>query len=269
MDEYYFYNGELVKNESISTGNIPPNAIYEVMRLIDGKPLFFEDHMERFENSVNRQGYVFNIPRGEVLNEIIFLCDANGYNENNVRIVYIPLEEDDSFDFVMYFSERIKLNQRERNSGVIVKTFEKQRKNPNIKTIGESFKDMKKEQNVFEYLFNNEDEIISEGSRSNVFFYKNGSIYTSPSDSVLLGITRKKVIQICENLHINVVFKEISLQEAYSMDCGFLTGTSIGVAPIARLNEKEYNNKHEVVQLLKQKYESLVNDYIKSFVLPE
>ncbi|MFZ7132983.1 MAG: aminotransferase class IV [Eubacteriales bacterium] len=273
LDEYYFYNGELVNDASIASESIPANAVYEVMKIIDGKPLFFEDHMERFHKSINKQGHIFDIPAGEILNEIAFLCQANKQINKNIKMIYIPLDEVDAFDFMMYFSPRITISQTQRDSGVKVKTMLLERHNPGIKTIGESYKDSISEiyhnKDLLELLLVNGDGIITEGSRSNVFFVKDNTVYTSPAEAILLGITRKKIIHLCQDKGVPIVYKKISVKEAYGMEGAFLTGTSIGVVPIRYIDDKEYNHQDDIIQRLAKGYHDSVQDDIINFVLPE
>src|SRR5436309_15351734 len=71
---------------------------------------------------------------------------------------------------------------------------------------------------------------VSEGSGENIFFVSDGVVLTPPlSSSILPGITRDSVIQICRALGITV--KERSLQRAalYVADELFFTGTAAEV----------------------------------------
>ena len=51
---------------------------------------------------------------------------------------------------------------------------------------------------LYEVLLVNRDGVITEGSRSNVFFIKSGEVYTPPTDAVLPGVTRTMIIRILE-----------------------------------------------------------------------
>lgn len=270
LDKYYFYNGEVVKNSSISYRNIPNDAIYEVLKVVKGKPLFFEDHMDRFNKSLKKQGYIFDMPLGEILNELAFLYQVNKVVNKNIKLIYIPLVDEESFDFMIYFTERIVLSSNEKNHGVMVKTLPLERHDPNIKTIGESYKEkIDNSDNAFELLLVNQQGIITEGSRSNVFFVKDGNIYTSSPENILLGITRKKIIELCNENSITLINKSITVEEAYNMDSAFLTGTSIGVVPISHIDGNKYKDNNDIIKYLSSKYDELSDSYIDNFVMPE
>src|SRR2546423_8854932 len=74
---------------------------------------------------------------------------------------------------------------------------------------------------------------VSEGSGENIFLVANGVVNTPPlSSSVLPGITRDSVIQICGELGLTI--KERSIQRAalYVSDELFFSGTAAEITPI-------------------------------------
>jgi branched-chain amino acid aminotransferase len=74
---------------------------------------------------------------------------------------------------------------------------------------------------------------VSEGSGENIFIVTNGIVITPPlSSSILPGITRDSVIQICAELGITI--KEVTIQRAalYVADELFFSGTAAEITPI-------------------------------------
>lgn len=79
---------------------------------------------------------------------------------------------------------------------------------------------------------------VSEGSGENIFLVHDGSVITPPlSSSILPGITRDSVIQICKGLGIKV--KERSIQRAalYVADELFFSGTAAEITPIRSVDK--------------------------------
>ncbi|MDX6271131.1 MAG: branched-chain amino acid aminotransferase [Acidobacteriota bacterium] len=79
---------------------------------------------------------------------------------------------------------------------------------------------------------------VSEGSGENIFLVHDGKVITPPlSSSILPGITRDSVIQICRELDIPVA--ETGLQRAalYVADELFFTGTAAEVTPIRSVDK--------------------------------
>ena len=74
---------------------------------------------------------------------------------------------------------------------------------------------------------------VSEGSGENIFLVHDGRVLTPPlSSSILPGITRDSVIQICRELSIPVVETGIQRAALYVADEVFFTGTAAEVTPI-------------------------------------
>ena len=78
---------------------------------------------------------------------------------------------------------------------------------------------------------------ISEGSGENVFFVKNGALYTPPATAGLLpGITRDAVLTIARDLGIEVHEQPIPREMVYIADEMFFSGTAAEITPIASVD---------------------------------
>ncbi|HEX8475236.1 MAG TPA: branched-chain amino acid transaminase [Pyrinomonadaceae bacterium] len=74
---------------------------------------------------------------------------------------------------------------------------------------------------------------VSEGSGENIFLIHDGKVITPPlSSSILPGITRDSVIQICRELEIPIAETGIQRAALYLADELFFTGTAAEVTPI-------------------------------------
>src|SRR5205085_11309388 len=74
---------------------------------------------------------------------------------------------------------------------------------------------------------------VSEGSGENIFVVSNGVVNTPPlSSSVLPGITRDSVIQICGELGLTTKERTIQRAALYVADELFFSGTAAEVTPI-------------------------------------
>jgi branched-chain amino acid aminotransferase len=74
---------------------------------------------------------------------------------------------------------------------------------------------------------------VSEGSGENIFLVYEGKVVTPPlSSSILPGITRDSIIEICRGLGITVEERSIQRAALYVADELFFTGTAAEVTPI-------------------------------------
>ncbi len=81
---------------------------------------------------------------------------------------------------------------------------------------------------------------VSEGSGENIFLVHDGKVVTPPlSSSILPGITRDSVIEICRELEIPVIESGIQRAALYVADELFFTGTAAEVTPIRSVDRIE------------------------------
>ena len=91
------------------------------------------------------------------------------------------------------------------------------------------------------------DGVVSEGSHTNIFFVKDGSVFTHPANEhILNGITRKIVLKLCSDLDIPIKEKPIAENEIEHMDEAFFTGTTTQVASIAQLGSRTFYKNDEI-----------------------
>lgn len=86
---------------------------------------------------------------------------------------------------------------------------------------------------------------VSEGSGENIFVVKDGKIYTPPlCASVLPGITRSSIIQLCKDLGIEVYEEMIPRELLYIADEVFFTGTAAEITPIRSIDKIRIGEGH-------------------------
>lgn len=78
---------------------------------------------------------------------------------------------------------------------------------------------------------------ITEGPGFNLFCSRDGRLIT-PAEGVLLGITRKTVIDLAESLNVKVEVGTLSETTLRSADEVFISSTAGGVIPITRIDGK-------------------------------
>jgi branched-chain amino acid aminotransferase len=103
-------------------------------------------------------------------------------------------------------------------------------------------------------------EFVAEGPGANVFFEKNGMLYTPPKGNILPGITRSTVIEICYELNIPVVEKLFRPAEMKGVDAAFYCGTAAEVVAIESLDHVPFRLAWEdsLSQVIQKAYKKLV-----------
>ena len=95
-----------------------------------------------------------------------------------------------------------------------------------------------KERNCFEAIYRRADGTLLEGTTSNLFIVKNGTITTPPlSAGVLPGVTRALVLRLAHRL-ARVREEPVTEAALYAASEAFITATSIEVVPIVRADRR-------------------------------
>jgi branched-chain amino acid aminotransferase len=84
---------------------------------------------------------------------------------------------------------------------------------------------------------------IAEAPGANFFMEKNGTLHTPAAGHILPGITRQTVLNICRELEIPVVERNIKAEELEGADSAFLCGTAAEIAGIESIDAKPFSKE--------------------------
>jgi len=226
----------------------PP--VYEVIRLIEGRPLFLTAHLERFSNSIKLAALDGVLSEADLVQGIVKLVDKTGLTHHNVRLEMGMLEH--GITWVLFMVVTHYPEEELYVQGVHTVTSDITRENPHAKIFrknyAQSISKIRSDSEAFEVILVDEDACVTEGSRSNLFFIKNNTIITAREEDVLLGISRLELCKLLFGLNIPIEMRAIRKSELPDFDACFLTGTSIKVLPIASIDTVNYaSSTHPLV----------------------
>jgi branched-chain amino acid aminotransferase len=263
---FLFINGELhPSSQAIIFDRIDGNSVYEVIKLIGGVPLFFEDHMARMRRSAALLGGGIEKPPGQVRAEIKDLVEKNGCADINVKLVWYP-EKERTF-FLTYFVLQDLPEDGAYRRGVHTILYDGERRNPQIKAVKTSYRErvrtVREAAGAYEALLVDDKGFISEGTRSNLFFSIDRQLCTPPSDTVLLGVTRQHVMALCRELSIDVQEKRLHKDDLNRIEAAFITGTTIDILPIGSIDRLQLASvRHPVIETIARTFAERVSAYI-------
>lgn len=237
----FLFNDEMIDNELFS-GCYSYNSenVYEVVRVIDSVILFWDEHYKRLVNSIS---LLFNreLDLRKLLDKVKLVIRENEIVNGNVRIEFV--RRGGFFDVYVY---PIKFYYPDFNCGVSVVTYEIERKNPTVKSYDYDFRrraeEVINERNVYEVLLVNRHGFITEGSRTNTYFIKDGVFFTAPSELVLSGVTRANVNRIINDLGFCLLEECVHVSDIGKFDACFLTSTSSNVLPVDMINDMRFDS---------------------------
>jgi branched-chain amino acid aminotransferase len=258
--KYVLYNEKIILSEELEIHHNTDLVVYEVIRVIDYIPLFFEDHIERLHNSCKVLGKTIELSDHLFFNLLTNLCKKNSKpignimievnfqgNQNQISARFIPHSYPPESDY---------------KKGVVVGFLEAERDNPEAKVVHSNLRvlanDMLTKAGLYEVLLVDRNGFITEGSRSNCFFVKGRTLFSAPLERVLKGITLLKVLQLSYKLGIEVVFKNIGKDEINQYDAVFLTGTSPKILPVSKIDGHDFQTNSQTVYGLIEEYDKLI-----------
>lgn len=101
---------------------------------------------------------------------------------------------------------------------------------------------------------------VAEGPGANVFYEKDGHLFTPAVGNILPGITRATVLEICGELNLPVVEKLITLDELKEADAVFFCGTAAEIIGWQSLDNRPFKIdwKDSVGNKIQQAYKNKV-----------
>jgi branched-chain amino acid aminotransferase len=117
-----------------------------------------------------------------------------------------------------------------------------------------------KDRGFDEALLLDVDGYIAEGPGANIFFELGGKLITPERGSILPGITRATILDICIDLELEVEERKILPQEIMGADSAFFCGTAAEVIGIKTLDRVPFKKDWDASKgfLIQRAYKKLV-----------
>jgi D-alanine transaminase len=225
------------------------DAVYEVLRIYQGKPWLEEEHFERFERSLN-EIHITGVDMPRMRRRMHETIQAGGFGEAMVYLQVTrgaaprkhafpkgitPLE-------LLWVQEYPDTYRPLCESGCNVITYPDLRwhrcdiKSTNL--LGNVLANQaSSEAGCAEALLYLPDGTMTEASHSSFFAVKNGRLHTTPlKANVLPSITRAYALKLAQQANIEVVERYLQRKELDAVDELFLVGTTCEVLPIVKVD---------------------------------
>lgn len=237
-------------------GFLHADAAYDVVSVSRGHFFRLDDHIERFELSCEK--FVLTNPysraeTAEILTNMVKLagvkdayvwwCVTRGTNSNGDRSDLAGFQNK-FYGFVIPYMYIAHDAERSRGFDVIVsKEFIRipaRSVDPTAKNL--HWMDMKL--SLGEALLSEKDWSVltdeegnlAEAPGANIFFIKNGEVYT-PDSGCLEGITRKTTLELSAELGLPTHVEKVTADQLRDADEAFITSTAGGIMPINSVDD--------------------------------
>ena len=273
------YNGEIQSSDTtlsnVNRGFLYGDGVFETLKIVNNKILFFEDHYFRLMASMRIVR--MQIPNSFTLEyleeQVLNLAKANNC-ENSARVRLTVYRNDGGFYLpqtrtVSFLIQVSPLNETHYSfsdaiyevdlykdffiTKQLLSTIKTTNKMINI--TGSIFADENDLQNCL--LLNNEKNVV-EALNGNLFMLIGNQLITpSIEDGCLNGIMRKQVLQVARKIEdVEVLEQPISPFDLQKADELFITNVITGIQPISKYRKKEY--KSDLSKVLLEKINDLI-----------
>ncbi len=251
------WNGEFmplteVKVSVLDRGFLFGDAVYEVIRLYNGKLFRLEDHLGRLSDSLQSLD-IRHVDIDDVKNRIAATVNENGETE---ALVYLQVTRGEAVrahaypehyrpNILIYVTPFHNPFEEQHRTGVCAVTYKDIRWGRNdIKATSLAANCMAaqyaKQNGAMEVVFIDPEGYMTEGSHTSLFGIRNGKLVVAPSSSkVLPGITKRQVLDLAKQANIELEETRLKESEIFELDEFFLAGTPEEVISIVKVNDRE------------------------------
>jgi branched-chain amino acid aminotransferase len=220
-------------------------GVFDLLRTLNGKPLFLKEHIKRLQASARRLGIELPWSPQELIGIVMQTLQRNAFEESNIRIVVTGGSSPDFITpqgtprLLVLITRAPQLPQWWYTDGVKVITFFSERSIPGAKSIDYATATIAlkqaRDQNAIEAVYVDRNGHVREGTTSNLFAVYADTLVT-PAKGILSGITRQAVLDLASKM-IRVDLRDLHLENLLTADEVFITGTNKMIVPVVRIDD--------------------------------
>lgn len=249
-----YLNGDYLTESSANLsifdrGLLFADAVYEGFGILDGQIVDFIYHMQRLSRSLSELSIPMTFSFDEMFNRLMLLIRKNNAQSGFLYLHVTRGVGDRAFHYheqyvpnIFAFTQGDKFPPDAVPPAVELLTYPDLRwDRRDIKSTNLLAQVMAKqaanESGAFEALMVDDRGMVTEAGSSSFFFIKNSSLYVRPiSNEILHGITRQTMLTVAKDLDISLVERVYSLEEVLAADEALITGSSIYVLPVGKID---------------------------------
>ena len=246
--DYVCYNGEISKKPLIplDQGFLYGYGVFETINVAQGNPVFFNDHMERLKQSALVMGLKLTIHPEQIRSECQQIIAKNAMERGGLRVtlskgltadnLLITARENHYTRQMFEQGLKICISDTIRNETSRLVSIKSNNYLENLLILNEA-----KARGFSEAIFYNTQGHLAEGCMTNLFFIKNGIVYTPARDCGLLaGIVRNRVIELLKANHIPIAEGYYPKDQLLAADEVFITNSLMEIMPVNQIDERCY-----------------------------
>ena len=268
----FFFDGAFYNVSSDKAGElskpVEDRTYYETVRIKRGVLLFLEDHMDRLEKSVMGLEN-FPVDKKAISDKAYsFLREICFREDGNIRIVLTK-------EHLLIHLVDVNVPGKELfRTGINTSLLVWERQTPNLKifrgdykqTVNSKFKEGNSRGIPFELVLSDNEGRLYEGSMSNLFVIMNGTVYSAPDDKILIGITRRRVIEALRRSGLELKTGMFTIDELIKGKAAiFVSSTPFDILPVTYIDDYAFDSvNNPLLAMISDAYKGFTEEYIAS-----
>ena len=236
------------------------DGVFEGIRIYSGRVFRLDDHLDRLYGSAVGIGLDIPLDRDAMRKVVLETARRSGLEEAYVRLVVSRGYGDLGIDprkcrkaSVYVIADKIAVYPKEKyEKGLKLITASTRRQRPD--SLNSQIKSLNYINNILglqeairagadEAIMLNDSGYITEATADNLFVIRGGEVLTPPAYLGLLkGITRGVVLELSRELGIACEERVLVMQDVYTADEVFLTGTGAELVPAVEVDGRRIGN---------------------------
>jgi branched-chain amino acid aminotransferase len=282
-------NGELLPREKavvsvFDSGFILGDGVWEGLRLHHGVVVFLKDHLRRLYQGAKSLDLDIGLSPDELTTRLMDTLKANDMTDGvHIRLMVTRGEKITPYQdprctipgsTIVIIAEYKNPSPRKIAGGIKLFTTHVRRGYPDVQDQKmNSHSKINCIQGCIQAAKAGADEalmldphgFVATCNSTHFFIVTQGEVWTSTGDFCLGGITRSKIIQLCEANDIPVKQKNFSLFDVYGADECFVTGTFAGITPVNEVDGRLIGDgkQRDMIRKLQDLYIALIQHEAK------
>ena len=226
-------------------------GLYETLKLADGVPVFFEEHLARMRGGLDELGIEPPTTEAELAKQICRLSQVTGMSTGACRLLVTAGPPDGSPSLLIQIDHR---TFPRRPLEVITYRGVRVRAQLKAMTVMQSYLAQRaaKAAGADDAILVDDEGHLFEGATSNMFVVRGGGLVTPPAEGAILpGVLRAKVEQLASASGITVVEALVRVADLRADDGMLLTSSVRGIVPVARVDDRELRVDGELLARLR------------------
>jgi branched-chain amino acid aminotransferase len=241
-----------VKVDIFDRGFMYGDGVFESLRTYKGEPFMLDEHLKRLYKAAK----ILHIKAPDLKGAVLKTLKVNNFREAYIKImisrgiasshgldaknviskptVLVIVDELKEYPAVTFSKGWAAIITKVKRGDTLADTKTLNYANNVLAKIDAN------EYRANEAIMLTNEGFLAEGTVSNLFFIRNGKLYTpSLKAGILKGITRDIVIKLAKKLKIKVIEGSFKAEKLLSADECFITFSGAGIVPIVKVDGKK------------------------------